>query len=685
MRLGFSNTFLRSCILFGHLCALSFPRSQIFAETGPALHEKTSNVASAVPEKCTLNPLALENSSVRKHSTPLWSFEYSGLDLSREYVDKKTAVAQVPVTILDEGNQTNMIGGLPPDRANADLVGGFGGSDWWRFIIGEKPLGASAKARVIGYFNPHRSQGSSAPSPVRIWVDIYLDTDDDNYNRLLAKVPNGPRGALVVIAGTSGSVNPENKKLLGSNEVLFPYPIETTGMPGVGSELILGKEAHSIAVPTSGMDAYLPEASQSGGPYVGQNVGAQLIVAAAADAQSLLPSLSAKDLKQLILLTGSRTIPQFHPTPIPLLNAYRLVRVVDRLRELCPESSGDSQICIRSYLDDPEKRSHLIDFNDSALALLNSAKEILNKPNPSCPELLSAFKQLRQSTLLAPDMAAPRESLSKLYARFSKTENAFFYRNGTDIGVWAVDAHSWSALSSRSKKEVLKWLLDRKNSYPEEYASLIRNGLYSTDPEVQKASVERLGAVPIQDWNPIVREVIERKQWKPLVALALAIERVELGDPSFLSAKRIWPLLSQLETLVSSIGPADADTEKGNAGESAVRSLIALAKAFPHPAVQKRVLEFLKGQAISGTTHDLRIAATDGLIILKRTEPYYRNHLLFDVLRLSKDPSVLNRIITGPGWREESKRTIRAIIRERKARQEPELKDWINLDDVEPK
>jgi hypothetical protein len=418
---------------------------------------------------------------VQGRLTSFWAQELIGADLALDYLTHftKTRTVRTPnVAIFDFGpmfkslplHKQSYPGPLlslctPSQRGMLNQADYLHGSAVANLIFGPTPIGVSynatpgvladsSKDSVLGNLTTLLEAQNAHHGHYHDLVNISLMSVGSNHNReffsdvqkKLQGFNNQPHHATIPVFA-SGNTNKARLDLNGfidhlHEDAIFVGSISPIGVP---SDFSQEPDRTTVFAPS---DFFLQTlAGDDRQPYVfsGTSGATPLVTAALANVKSIISELTTAQAAILLKKSSTPLTPALvhhGPAPLPLVNAYKLVRVANRMQKARWDDLSPSQ------KDAMLKNPALYNFQSEASQTLKTAlqkltlleTEIRQDPhafnlgvNPEkraafCQTLAKILQNLRKSFLLDPTTDA-QKFLAVLYAQLEFPLNSAFYQS----------------------------------------------------------------------------------------------------------------------------------------------------------------------------------------------------------------------------------------------------------------
>jgi ankyrin repeat protein len=446
-----------------------------------------------------VDPLSVDMQS--PNLSPFWAQEYVGADLAYEFTQKQSPNS-VKVGVIDIGVERQFLNEehlskeieIDPNPVHGRLHHGAAVTN---LIVSNPQLSPSPSTQIVAillgnndgdpYFNSDILKKACKKiqrlQPSLTNISMGMDSSAQSNDLLQAL---SLKTLIVQSAGNDypKPVEANLQKLEELNKVIVVGSIAPNGFMSKFSQ-----EGRGVTI-SAPSDSYIQSISKDAVSNFGGTSGAApLVTGALANVQALLPSnfrLNPEEAKKLLQNTAVHTlnaleIPQMNGAG--MLNAYKLVRVAERLRdkkwsEFTPRDRIQS-------LDDPQ----LYDFNEEALQSLESAKKLFSHPE-NCQDMRQGLKLLRMSYLLNSGEES-RALLERVFRKNGFESNSEFYES---LGPMT-DLKRGLLANPKNKLHVMSRLL--KGQSTESRSILSRLVEHLAEPDTKKQFID-IGYTPLQ-------------------------------------------------------------------------------------------------------------------------------------------------------------------------------------------
>lgn len=286
--------------------------------------------------------------------TPFWAQEYIGADLVKEEMRGQSDLQRVPFAIYDLGFERNVVN-LTLDISVDKAMNGH------RQVLGHH--GSSVAALVNG-------PGMMSVSEVVDYVQLKRVSPAAFYSSAVGEIKKLQRKPLIIsnsmgwsspavldlakevdqmgIIWVMASGNEFPEKIVEHERVAPVISVGSYSPRGLQSLSSQESDQLDILAPADEYQASIDGKGES--TLFGATSGATPLVSGSiANIKALIPSLTRGQIEKLLKRTALRSFHSYYllENKAGLLNAYRLFKVVERLRGLC----GQNQQCLATELD----------------------------------------------------------------------------------------------------------------------------------------------------------------------------------------------------------------------------------------------------------------------------------------------------------------------------------------------
>lgn len=160
----------------------------------------------------------------------------------------------------------------------------------------------------------------------------------------------------------------------------------------------------------------------------GTSFSSPLVAGSIVNALEIFPNLNLEQIQQLIIRTSNRLPPdsRIGNQKIHLINSFKLVKVVIRLKEFAIQRNIKGAKLIEEFINSELKVPSLYEFHHEGERLFKKASEF--EQSKDCKKLWAAIDTYRESFLLTGSEKS-RQKLMALYKKVGHTGNALFFSN----------------------------------------------------------------------------------------------------------------------------------------------------------------------------------------------------------------------------------------------------------------
>jgi len=401
--------------------------------------------------------------------SPYWAQELIGADLAKTFVAAQNEIKEVRVAVQDQTINFDL---LPQSRMEPGVAARFSveqkaimlsshthATAVINLILGDGPFGVSESSRIVAFHKVDadpdgrsrlpidnrllaiESYAQTRPQLLNISTSVGNETDDSRaFARLSQKT--------ILVAATGNDSTPLEPALKNFPGILVgnlsPVGVTERGSRS-GPEVTIVAPSSTFLLSKFNDD---PSKQSEGGsnirPFGGTSGAAPLVTGALANGISIIGDMTLAEAKRI--LCGS-AIPILSTSESSvdgcgMVNAYKLVRVAKRLKDLGWPANRDSLL----------KNPQSFDFSAEAHSLLAKAKKQFQ--SRKCEDRKLAFEMLRQSYLLDPRPESA-ELLAKVLESQGLDLNAAFYRMQ---GPKRSEVLMSLLTSAKSNRRGLEWL-----------------------------------------------------------------------------------------------------------------------------------------------------------------------------------------------------------------------------------
>lgn len=400
--------------------------------------KKIKAAASTISSKCDLVGAGkLKPSPDNPNLSPLWAQNMVGIDLTKERMkalDGMGAVREVNVGDLDSGfSQKQMTG-----KTTAELS--FP-------VMGPDP---DHGTKVVNLINGKGAYGSGYKVNMTSLVDGYGQSVVQAVDEVLKKPPEILNFEYHTVCSTNGSCATDPKAFNRSLQALTHktlvvaaagnyYGKTSAASPDSLRDVVLVGSAHPAGIVSefsdedpnvavlSPSDYHLYSPGLENTSFSGTSGATPLVTGALANAKSILGNFSVWDARVLLKKTATPLVVTSggNKNGTGLLNAYKLLRVSERLREKgWPKTKVDL------------KDNSLYDFKKEAAQNVQKADQIL-KNGKDCESMSAALKLYRESFLLDSGSVETSQKIADILEKSGYKDDAVFYRSRDPINMMA--------------------------------------------------------------------------------------------------------------------------------------------------------------------------------------------------------------------------------------------------------
>ncbi len=366
--------------------------------------------------------------------TPFWAQGLIGSDIAKEYLSEYESTLDTPRIVIIDRDGVNPAG-LNETRKGVLLIecaksgtcekffsrGGLHGTKVSSLLFSNSSVGTSYNGKLsqIGYVKDEESIGKLAleMKQEKNYPDILSMSGsfDGKYKKFYtAQIRQSmeeisSRSLTVMSAGNS---YPEPISFFIKDHAdIIVGSLTPDGLPSLSSQ-----NGESVLI-TAPSDSYLSAENHKGEPAnFGDTSGAQPLVAGSiSNMLSLYPVMSEGEIKSVIKITAIKTSAynqKLQGNGAGSINAYKMVRVAERLRSKKYSLSSEAET------------AKVLNFSDEARNSYLEAKRLLNASQ--CELYKKGVNLLRKAWFLDPDNSSYKMELSNQYKKYGYVAESSF-------------------------------------------------------------------------------------------------------------------------------------------------------------------------------------------------------------------------------------------------------------------
>lgn len=239
----------------------------------------------------------------------------------------------------------------------------------------------------------------------------------------ISKLWKGLDRANVIIVTAAGNSAIEHPTL-GEDKESIPG-IVVGAADTKGKLTAYSQYSSKVLILAPGDDLYAEARPAFKALHKGTSYSAPLVTGSIVNALKILPAMNRSQVETLLTKTATKLGKSDRTTDDLLyLNAYKMVRVANRIRKRMPKGLPFSEALQRQEIDKALANPKTFDFKPEAEAEMAAGKEL--EAGESCGEKWEAVKRYRKAFLLS-GLKEAKLKLKALYTELGYKQNADFY------------------------------------------------------------------------------------------------------------------------------------------------------------------------------------------------------------------------------------------------------------------